>query len=130
MTAPAYDLLIDDEAAGTGDLVMISGDLVINSGIDAVRQAAYSRLRFFKGEWFADELVGIDFWGSILIKNPSLPDIREIIRQELLATPGIRSVEQILLDLTNSTRALAVSFAAMQDDGTMLVADGLLLWSA
>lgn len=126
MSIAAYDLMLDDQ----GDLDMSSGDLVITSGIDAVRQSAMSRLRFFKGEWFMDELIGVDYWGTILVKNPSLPVVRELLLAEILASPGIASVQQLSLDLDASTRELTTSFKAVQDDGTLLVADGLLLWSA
>lgn len=124
MSAPAPNLLIDDT---TGDLYLSNGNLVINSGYDAVRQAVYSRLRFFAGEWFADENIGIPYWNDILgKKQPNLPAIREIFRQAILKTPGIASITSIDLRQT-TTRGYTLTFSAKMDDGSLLVTDGLAI---
>lgn len=122
MSAAAGDLLLDPD---TGDLALEYGDLVVSSGSDAVLQSIRQRLGFFKGEWFADENIGVPYWDSILIKNPSLPAIRELFRQEILNSPGVASVESISLDYTGTTRSLALSFTATADDGSLLTVDGL-----
>lgn len=123
MTAPAPNLLLDDD---TWDLVMTRGNLTTSSGYDAARQAVYQRLRFFKGEWYADENVGIPYWQSILArKNPDLAAIREIFRQAILVTPGIASITSIRLDWADQgARQMSLSFSAVMDDGSLLVTDG------
>jgi hypothetical protein len=119
MTAVATDLLLDDD---DWDLVLEDGDLVVNSGHDAVRQALYKRLRFFAGEWFADENIGIPYWDDVLVKKPNLPAIREIFRQQISATPGVASVDSISL-AQSSGRNYALSFVVTMDDGTLLESD-------
>lgn len=124
MSAVKGNLLLDD---ATWDLKLVNGNLVISSGDDAVRQAIYSRLRFFVGEHFADESIGIlnftDMFGK---KQPNLTAIREDFRAEILATPGVASVESI--DLRHdSDRAYSLSFACKQDDGTRLLVDSFQL---
>ena len=83
MSAPAGNLLLDDD---TWDLVLENGNLVVSSGYDACRQAVHQRLRFFAGDWFADESVGIPYWQRILgKKNPDVAAIREVFRSAILA---------------------------------------------
>jgi hypothetical protein len=120
MTAVAPNLLLDDD---TWDLVLSNGNLVISSGHDAARQAVYNRLRFFKGEWFADENVGVPYWSDILIKNPNIPAIREVIRKAIEETPGISEVISISLE-RDTGRTYNLSFKARLFDDTLLVTDG------
>lgn len=121
MSAPAYDLLLDTT---TGDLAMAYGDLVISSGTDAVLQAIRQRLNFFKGEWFADESIGMPWFQSILVKGADLTAIRELFRKEILATPGVASVTTITIDYVGTTRTMTLDFVAVADSGAQLVADG------
>jgi hypothetical protein len=119
MSSVAGNLLLDDD---TWDLYLENGDLVVSSGYDAVRQALYSRLRFFAGEWFADENIGIPYWDDVLIKKPNLPAIREIFRAQIAATPGVASVDSISL-AQSSGRSYSLSFVVTMDDGTLLESD-------
>ena len=124
MTAPAPDLLLDDD---TWDLVLENGDLVVSSGDDAVRQAIYKRLRFFAGEWWADESVGVPYWSDILGKKaPNLPAIREIFRQTIAGTPGVASVDTIKLE-SSGGRSYSLAFTVTQDDGTRLLTDSFIV---
>ena len=126
MSTPAGNLLLDDT---TWDLVLVNGNLAISSGVDAVRQACYQRLRFFAGEWFADESVGIPYWSRILgKKQPDVAAIKEIFRQAILATPGVAAVTSISLDWTDAAaRTMTLSFVAALDDGTQMVTDTFYL---
>jgi hypothetical protein len=121
VSAVAGNILIDED---TGLFVLDGGNLVISSGHDAARQAVYSRLRFFKAEWFMDEDLGIPYWTEILgVKNPNIPAIRELFRQVIAGTPGIDSVISIDLSWTD-TRKMTLSFKAKLYDETLLVTDG------
>lgn len=123
MPAVAPNLLLDDD---TWDLYLESGNLVISSGHDAARQAVNYRLRLFMGEWFMDENEGVPYWTQILIKNPNLPAIREIIRARIAATPGISEVLSISLE-KDTGRTYSLSFKAKLYDDTLLVTDGFAL---
>jgi hypothetical protein len=124
MSAPAGNLLLDDT---TWDLVLERGNLVISSGYDATRQACYQRLRFFAGEWWADENVGLPYWQRILgKKQPDTAAIREVFRAAILASPGIASVTSINLRWTD-TREMTLDFVAVMDSGALLVTDGFAI---
>ena len=105
----------------TGDLVIEGGQLATVSGTDAIAQAVRSRLAFFRGEWFADKSIGLPFYEAILVKNPNLDAVREFIRSEIAATPGIVSVTAIDLRY-NGSRSLAVTFRATTDLGELVEA--------
>lgn len=122
MSAPAPDLLLGAD----DDLATAFGDLVLSGGAQAVAQAARATCRFFRGEWYADEDVGIPYWTDILgEKNPNLTAIRAVFRTALLATPGIATVPTIQLALAGSTREGSLTFSAYGDDGALLVTDSL-----
>jgi hypothetical protein len=129
VSAPAGNLLLDET---TWDLYLSQGNLVIASGSDAVRQAVYERLRFFRSEWFMNEDLGIPYLGktnddkTALLgqKNPNLNMVREVFRQAVLNTPGIATVQTITATVDAATRLLSVSFVAVQDDGALLIVDG------
>ena len=60
------DILLDSG----GDLkVSETGDISLT---ESVRQAIRIRLLWFLGEWRLGPLLGLDYWGTILVKNPRL----------------------------------------------------------
>lgn len=87
------DLLLGDD----GDLVVRNGDLALAIDKIGIKQSIDIRLSFFLGEWFLDNAVGIPYYESILIKNPSLIVVREIFREALEETPGV--LEILALDV-------------------------------
>lgn len=92
------------------DLVIENYNLVIVEGIDRVRQHLRTRLWFFKGEWFLDTTYGVDYYGSILIKNPNLSTVASIIKSTILDTPNVNQLLEYEQDFNIVTRELNVSF--------------------
>lgn len=128
MSLVAPDLLLDPD---TWDLVLENGDLSLSSGADAAMQAIMQRIRFFLGEWFADESLGVPYWTEILGKKaPNIPAIREVFRQTILSAPGVASINKIdLAWASTGTRTMNLTFEAVMDDGTLLNTDGLQVGS-
>jgi len=87
---------------------------------EALVQHLLVRLRLFKGEWFLNPDVGVPYYESVLVKNPSLVAIRAIFRQAVLTTPGIASLDSLTTELDTPTRTLTVTFTAIKDDGGTL----------
>lgn len=115
-SAVARDLLLDAD----GDLAFVGGDVAFVSGVDAIRQDAACRLRFVRGEWPLAPSVGVEYHEAIFVKAPDLARIRAIYTRELLATPGIVSVESVDLSLDASTRKLSGTFRATADTGAVI----------
>lgn len=119
------DWLIDKE---TGDLVIRNGDFatVEDTATDpaAVAQALRLRLRFFLGEWFLDEEIGVPWFQSILVKGPRLVEVREFLRAEILATPDVTELLSMTMNYDNATRKLSVAYKVRTNAG-LIVEDTL-----
>jgi len=92
-----------------GDYVFGSSrnDFLINSP-EAVAQAIMTRLRLWMGEWFADTSDGTGWSQSIVGKQPK--NLYELtLRQRVLETPGVLSIEDFKSMLEPNARRLTVS---------------------
>ena len=102
----------------TGDLDITDGDAVLITGVDAIAQDLTRRLRTFKGEWFADpEGVGVPYLQKVLGKGNSIAAIRQVFKDQILATPGVLSIDSFDADFDAATRALTVGFQGTTTDG-------------
>jgi hypothetical protein len=90
----------------------------ILTGKAALGLATAQTCRFIRGEWFLDSTAGVPYVQDFFVKNPNLNHCREDLRQELLHSPGILSVESLDLTLNTLTRRASVSFKA---NGTLNV---------
>ena len=109
-------------------LAMTNGDLVLVDGIDAIAQDLTTRLRFFLGEWFLDQGMGIDFYGKILVKNPSMPDIIPMFAKVIKTTAGVKSIKQALsYSYAGATRTMSISFKADTVVGPLVYARELVI---
>ncbi len=113
---PYATLAIDPD---TGDLPQKP---FIARGPDAVMQKIRGRCRFFKGEWFLDTRLGVPYLQSIFIKRPNQAVITKIFRKVLLGTPGVKRVARFESSWDRAKRILTMSFEAVLDDGTVVVA--------
>lgn len=98
------------------DLELSNGDLVLTVESDAIRQHVQQRLWTFFAEWFLDTSVGVPYYQLILVKSPSLDNVEGILRETILATPGISELNSFVLDYDNATRQLSVEFQAKARD--------------
>lgn len=55
----------------TRDVQFISGDLTLVTGVIACQQRLQIKLLFFFNEWFLDNTIGLDWFGTVYIKNAS-----------------------------------------------------------
>lgn len=93
------------------------------TGPDAVLQRVKVRFRFFLGEWFLDQKLGIPYYRDILIKNPDILLISSIFQRVLLTTPGVDRVATFKAQLLPAERKLLCDFVAFLSDGTRIIAD-------
>jgi hypothetical protein len=104
----------------TGHFLRSAGDLQLVRGVEAIKQHARQRLQLFKGEWFLDADAGMDFWGTILIKNANPDLVRAEIEKAITGTPGILELQQLDLRFDSKTRTLTVSWRATTDTGELI----------
>jgi hypothetical protein len=92
------------------------GTLNILTGTDAIVQGVRSRLQFFLGEWFADESLGVDYWGLVFVKNPNLTLIQSHLRDVIAGSPGITAVHSVSIELDSDTREATITWRATTID--------------
>ncbi len=108
-----------DPATNHLDLSGASLKLVIDP-IAEIRQKIAVRLRFFKGEWFLDQNIGVPYFQSILVKNPNLPMIQSIYREAIVTVPGVRDLKDFTYIFDGRARALSLDFKVITDTSQVL----------
>jgi hypothetical protein len=103
----------------TGDLRFSGGSPVVLDEPAACVQRVGSRLRWIKGEWFADNSKGLD-WDKIFVKNPNLPLIQALIRTEIEDVVNIAAVTSVSVVVDSKTRVATITVTATTDFGTTL----------
>jgi len=81
------------------------------------------RLRTFRGEWFLDENLGIDYFGQILGKNRNKATIDAIIQAEILQEREVLQLDEYNSTHDNALRKLNISFKARTIDGFYAAVD-------
>lgn len=107
----------------TGDLDLSGDEVSLVDGDAALAQHLLIRLRFFKGEFFLNEDIGMPYYQKILVKNPDFTAVRAIFRKAILNTPGIAGLQAFSFSLDSATRVATLTFTATKDDGEVLVFD-------
>lgn len=110
---------LDPSSPTYGDLLIVDGDLVINSGIGGIQQDILTRLRTYLGEWFLDNTIGMPYFQQILLKNPDQSKIDAAFINMIMGTPGVISLVSYSFATDFVLRTLTVSFVAQTTQGTV-----------
>lgn len=81
------------------------------------------RLRTFRGEWFLDQDLGVDYFGQILGKNRNRATVDAIIQAEILQEREVLQLDEYNSTYNNSLRKLDVAFKARTIDGFFAAVD-------
>lgn len=100
-----------------GDLVIKGNEMAVVDGSDAYLQNLRSRLRFIKGEHFLDVEAGVDYYGSILVKGPNVPDIDNLLKVEIIETESTKEILSFDSLFDNKLRKLQVKFRVNSEFG-------------
>lgn len=101
-----------------GDIKVVEGDVLLTTGVDAIRQHLEIRLQTFLGEWFLDQRIGVPYFEDVFKKNPDLTVLNAVFTKAILDTPGVNSLGSLSFDL-QSGRQLAITFSAVTDEGVL-----------
>lgn len=112
------DLALDQTS--NNDLLLTSGDLSTVILDAAIRQNLLQRLQLFLGEWFLDTTSGVPYYQTILVKNPNLDVVQATLKDVILSTNGIESLNSFKFEYDNSLRTLTVAFEAKSTNGTVI----------
>ena len=105
------------------DLELTNGQLTFIDSSSAIVQRVRSRLWFFKGEWYQDQRLGVDYFGKVLIKAPDLRQLESMFRKAILGTPGVASVDTLSITIDRPTREATMSFTATTDTNQTIELD-------
>lgn len=123
---PARDIYLD---VTTNNIALtVDGDLALVGGIPSIVQDCRQSLRMVTGEWFLDEEQGVPWLnrpdlnvvGILGQKAPSIPALREVFRESLLAVAGVLDVTSLGVILDSVTRRLNVTFSVTTDLGELV----------
>ncbi|WP_426447550.1 DUF2634 domain-containing protein [Paenibacillus sp. S-38] len=104
-----------------GDLVIKNGELQMVEGDEELLQCIRIELSTYKGEWFLDSNMGVDYYGKILVKNPNYAVIKAELTAAILREPRIRSVDLIeFVNFDRAKRVLSIKFKATAWNGRTL----------
>ena len=106
---------------GSGDLDITGGQFNLISGPEETAQKLKIRFRFFRGEFFADERVGVPYFEKIFLKNPSLAALQAIVRELVETCPGITALLEFDYVFNKSTRVFSITvLKAQHQSGAVL----------
>lgn len=99
------------------------------TGLDLIQQLIASTVRFFLGEWFLDERVGLPLVEWITTKAPDVQAILARLEQDIRTIPGVVRTEDGIAILTGRTISCTMTVITRSGDATTVSilqdADGL-----
>lgn len=101
------DLRLNDD----GDLYITEhGDIELT---DSICQAVLIRLRWIETEWRLGPELGVPYFTDVLVKNPNMPYIAQLMKNEILSVEGVTSaeVEDYSYSSTERTASFSLRFA-------------------
>lgn len=87
-----------------------TNNLVLVEDAEAVGQHARQRLMFFKGEWFLDPTIGVDWFGQILgFAENRMPLAEATVKRVLLQTPGVTGLRTVSTEFDRRNRGVKIA---------------------
>ena len=117
-----YDIAAD---INTSDIVLQNGDILMIDNAERVAQQIQITLRFWLGEWFLNTTDGVPYLEYILVKQPNMAHIRQILTEQIQSVEGVKAVTDMELTFDQRERRLLVEYTADTDYG--LVTDKAIL---
>ena len=91
----------------SGDLSLDRhGNLVMEQGLEAVRQRVVQRLHFVRGEWFLSDTEGVPYYQELFGQPYSEGLAARVIASEISRVAGVDNVEVVSASLDSAGRRL------------------------
>jgi hypothetical protein len=91
------------------DIYINGGNLELVSDVDETVQLIKQTLKFFKGEWFLDETLGIPYF-ELMEKPINIELIKSVLIATIAKIPNVLAIEKFELDYLGTTRQLNINF--------------------
>ena len=113
------DIKLNDE---TGDVLLsttntITTPVFTTTTSENLAQRLKIRLQTFKGEWFLDGTIGIDYFNQIAGKNRSKAAVDAIIQAEILKEQEVLQITAYSSVVDKITRKITIQFTVRTVDG-------------
>jgi hypothetical protein len=99
------------------DLKITNGRISMTTGADAIRQHLRTKLGLFLGEWFLDTTIGVPWFRDVLVKNPNIVVIQDMLKDQILSTQGVIEITRFDFDYQSANRFLRVDFTVLTTEG-------------
>jgi hypothetical protein len=103
----------------SNDLIVKDGDLMLIDNAERVAQQILITLRFWYDEWFLNTAEGVPYLEYILVKNPNLAHVRQVLTEAIESVPGVVSLDSMDFEYDRQGRTLAVDYSATTDYGLL-----------
>lgn len=101
----------------TNDIVLQGGDIMMIDNAERCAQQILITLRFWLGEWFLNTTEGVPYLEYILIKQPNMAHIRQILTEQIQSVEDVKAVTDMELTFDQRERSLLVEYTADTDYG-------------
>ena len=113
------DIKLNDE---TGDVLLSTTNTITTPTFttatsENLAQRLKIRLQTFKGEWFLDGTIGIDYFNQIAGKNRSKAAVDAIIQAEILKEQEVLQITAYSSVVDKTTRKITIQFTVRTVDG-------------
>jgi hypothetical protein len=102
----------------TGKFYQNKGDLVLSTGKPAIQQALNIALNTWARTYYLDTTVGVDYFGKVLVRNPSQALINSELRRVIMSVLGVISVQSVSYSI-NSLRQATFKYQITTDVGLL-----------
>lgn len=110
----AYDIAMD---VSTGDIALKDNDILLIDNAERVAQQVLITLREWRGEWFLKTADGVPYLEYILVKNPNMAHVRQILTEAIENVEGVKKCTELDLQFNRVLRTLSVSYEIDTDYG-------------
>lgn len=98
-----------------GDIQLTErGDVIMT---DSVEQNTRIRIRWIKGEWRFDPEAGVDYYGSIFVKNPDVDTIQSALREAIEEVDEVEDIGNVEVEIDSRKRTARVTFDVITSSG-------------
>jgi len=99
-----------------GDIAVTEfGDITLT---ESVKQKILIRLRWIKEEWRLGPDLGFSWFEDVLVKNPNLDNIQQLLREEILEVEGVTDAEVTEVKFNQKERKATFRFTYTVDEET------------
>lgn len=110
----AYDIAMD---VSTGDIALKDNDILLIDNAERVAQQVLITLREWRGEWFLKTADGVPYLEYILVKNPNMAHVRQVLTEAIESVEGVKKCTELDLQFNRVLRTLSVSYEIETDYG-------------